>query len=64
MVSAITAEESDTQARAHTRAVSTDGHYVFSGGFYLSLSFFMTIFIMIMTSPEGAVQTLLNSSSR
>lgn len=37
-----------TQSHAHTAAISTDGYYVFSGVFYLSLPFFITVFILIM----------------
>lgn len=39
---------------AHAGAISTDGYYVFSGIFYLSLSFFITIFIIIMWHPLKA----------
>lgn len=44
------------QSCAHSGAMSTDGYYVFSGLFHLSLSFFITIFIIIMWRPQGAAR--------
>lgn len=49
-----------THTLVHTEAISTDGHYVFSGVFYLSLSFFITIFILIMLCPLKAQFKCLN----
>lgn len=43
-----TFKHTHTQSHGHSGAISTDGYYVFSGVFCLSLSFFITVFILIV----------------
>lgn len=40
--------QTHTHTHTLTGAIGTDGYYVFTGVFYLSLSFLITVFIIIM----------------